>query len=254
MEGPLARLSQAKQSTSRLKTASTRKERRVAVIGSSLLRGTEGRAHQLDPTSREDCCLLGARVRDISGKLPDLIRPSDYYPLLLVQAGRDEVTEKSMRTMKKDFRGLARVVDGAGVQVVFSSVPSVARKDGKRIRKTHRINKWLRGRCKHKNLGFLFFFFDHGVIYLTSYKRQQLICMYVHGNSHRSRKNYAQFFPVGVFYQHLWSFTSACAMAVMKRWLTAGRQIQESVGKVWVPRGRHLTYRASQAGTEKGGL
>ena len=107
------------------------------------------------------CCLPGAWVRDISRKLPGLIRPSDYYPLLIIQAGRDEIAEKSLRSIKKDFRGLGRVVDGAGVQVVFSSVPSVAGKGTERIQKTHLLNKWLRGWCKHRNFGF----FDHGAIY-----------------------------------------------------------------------------------------
>jgi len=107
---------------------------------------------------------LGIFHRDISRKLPGLIRPSDYYPLLIVQAGSDEVTEKSLRTIKKDFRGPGRVVDGTGTQVAFSSIPSVAGKDTERIQKHHLIKKWLRGRCKQGNFGF---FFDHGAIYLA---------------------------------------------------------------------------------------
>ena len=95
----------------RLMTASTRKDRRVVVIDDSLLRGMEGPICRPDPTRREVCCLPGARVRDISSKLPGLIHPSDYYPLLILQAGRDEIAEKSLRSIKKDFRGLGRVVD-----------------------------------------------------------------------------------------------------------------------------------------------
>ena len=56
-------------------------------------------------------CLPGAQVRDISRKLPGLICPSDYYPFLIIQAGSDEIVEKSLRSIKKDFRGLGRVVD-----------------------------------------------------------------------------------------------------------------------------------------------
>ena len=121
--------------TPRLKTSSTQKDRRVVVIGDSLLRGS---------TLREVCCLPGAQVRDISRKLPGLICPSDYYPLLIVQAGSDEVAEKSLRTIKKDFRGLGWVVDGVGVQVVFSSILSVAGQDTEKYQKTHLINKWLK--------------------------------------------------------------------------------------------------------------
>lgn len=47
------------------------------------------------------------------------------------------------------------------MQLLFSSIPSVAGQDTERIKKTHLINKSLRGCCKHRNLGF----FDHGAIY-----------------------------------------------------------------------------------------
>lgn len=45
------------------------------VVGDSLLKGTEGPICQLDPTRREVCSLPGARVKDITRKLPDLVSP-----------------------------------------------------------------------------------------------------------------------------------------------------------------------------------
>ena len=102
-----------------MKIASSRKERRVIVIADSLLRGIEGLIFQPDPTHREVCCLPGAQVRDISRKLPSLNCPFDYYLLLMVQAGSDEVTDRNLRTIKNDFRGLGRLVDEAGIQVVI---------------------------------------------------------------------------------------------------------------------------------------
>ena len=112
---------------------------------SPLLRGTECPRCWPDPTRREVCCLPGAWVRDISRKLPGLICPSDYYPLLIIQASSDEVTDRSLRTIKNDFRGLGRVVDNAGIQVVFAGIPTVAGKDTETTRKTHLINTF----CKH---------------------------------------------------------------------------------------------------------
>ena len=94
-------------------------------------------------------------VRDILRKLPRLICPSDYYPLLIVQAGSDEDSEKSLRTIKRNFRALGQLVDGAGVQVVFSSVPSVAAKDTERSKRAHLINTQLRGWCNCRK--FVFF-------------------------------------------------------------------------------------------------
>ena len=130
-------VSKVRRSAPHLKIASSRKERRVIVIADSLLRGIEGPICQPDPSRREVCCLRGARVRDISRKLPSLIRPSNYYPSLIVQAGSDEVADRSLRSIKNDFR---RLVDGAGIQVLFACIPTVAGKDNAMTRKSHRIN------------------------------------------------------------------------------------------------------------------
>lgn len=159
--GAPMRLPQVKRSPRSLKTASTRKDRRVIVVGDSLLQGTEGPICRPDPTRREVCCLPGARVRDISKKISRLIHPSDYYPLLIIQAGSEEVGKQSLRSIKKDFRGMGRILEGAGVQVIFSSMPVVSGKDTGRIQKTHLLNRWLKSWCRHKNFGY----FDHGAIY-----------------------------------------------------------------------------------------
>lgn len=66
--------------------------------------------------------------------------PSDYYLLLIDQAGRDNIIERSLRAIKNDFRALGQLVHGAGVKIMFSSVPSVAIRDTERSRKTHDIN------------------------------------------------------------------------------------------------------------------
>jgi len=82
---------------------------------------------------------------DITKKLPDLIRSSDYYPLIIVQAGSNEAAERSLRAIRSVFRALGQLVDGARVQVVFSSVSSVVVRDTKKTRKIHLIKMWLRG-------------------------------------------------------------------------------------------------------------
>ena len=71
VKGPALRLSRVRRLTPHLKTASI-EERRVTVVGGSLLRGP---VCQPDPTHREVCCLPGARVRHISRKLLSLISP-----------------------------------------------------------------------------------------------------------------------------------------------------------------------------------
>ena len=75
-------------------------------MGGSLLKGTEGPIYRPDPTHREVCCLPGARVRDFAKKVKRLVRPTDYYPLLVFQAGSDEVATRSPKAIKGDFKDL----------------------------------------------------------------------------------------------------------------------------------------------------
>ena len=102
----MERAPKARQPTPRIATSFVKKERRVIVMGGSLLKGTEGPICRLDPTRREVCCLPGAGVRDIARKVTYLVWPTDYYPLLFFQAGNDEVARRSLRAIKRDFRAL----------------------------------------------------------------------------------------------------------------------------------------------------
>ena len=126
-----------------------------------LLRGTEALTHQPDSTCREVCCPPGALLRDITRTLPAPVHPSGCSPLLMGQAGSDAVTERSLRAMQRVFRALGWSVGRVGVQVEFSSVPSVAARDTERTGRTHLINAWLRGRCHGRNSVFS----DHGAVY-----------------------------------------------------------------------------------------
>jgi len=105
-EGTRTGLPRTRQSAACITSASTKEKRRVIATGDSLLKRTEGPICQSDPSNREVCCLPGAQVRDITRKLPGLVRSSDYYPLLDVQVGSDEVRDKSAREIKRDFRAL----------------------------------------------------------------------------------------------------------------------------------------------------
>ena len=63
---------------------------------------------------REVCCLPGAQVRDVARKLPGLVQPSDYYPLSVMQVGGDEITKRTPKAIKRDFRALGRQVEDQG--------------------------------------------------------------------------------------------------------------------------------------------
>ena len=127
-------------------TASVRKKRAV-IIGDSLLRGTEGPICCSDPSHREVCCLPGAWVRDVVRNITRLIKPSDYYPLLVFHVGNEEVGKRSSQVIKRDFRALGRLLKGSGTQVVFSSVLSVGDWDPHKRRRVDMLNKWLCELC-----------------------------------------------------------------------------------------------------------
>jgi len=86
----------------------------------------------------------------------------DYFLLHIVQVGSDEIAQRSLQTMKRGFRGLGRLVQGAGSQVIFCSIPSGAVRDMERTWKVQVMNNWLRGWCWGRNFGF----FGHGAVYL----------------------------------------------------------------------------------------
>ena len=130
------------------------------VIGDSLLKGTEHPISRLDPLLREVCCLPGARVKDMTRKLPTLVRPADYYALLIFQVGSGEVTTRSLRAIKRDFRALEQLFKGSGAEAVFSIAP-VAGNDEGGNRKSQQTNTCLQAWCHWWNFGV----FDHGLIY-----------------------------------------------------------------------------------------
>ena len=136
----------------------------VIVVGDSILRGIEGPICRPDPLHREVCCLPGAHVKDLTAKLPALVRPKDYYPLLVFQVGSDDITGRSPKAMKRDFRALGKLVKGLRAQTVFSSIPSVGGMDEKEYRRTQQMNLWLQDWCYRQGFGF----FNHGLVYMAS--------------------------------------------------------------------------------------
>ena len=155
MEDLPRRKPKARHSPPRLETASVRRERKVVVVGDALLRGMEGPICRPDLSHWEVCCLPGARIRDITRKLPKLVRSSDYFPLLTVQVGSDEIAQRSLQTVKN--------IQRAGAQVIFCSIPSGAVKDMEQAWKAQVMNNCPRGWCQGRNVSF----FDHAAIYST---------------------------------------------------------------------------------------
>lgn len=74
-------------------------------MGYSFLRGTEAPICHPDPLSREVCCMPGA-CKDEIERLPDPVRPMDFYPLLLFHIVISDMTVSNLKNIKWDYKEL----------------------------------------------------------------------------------------------------------------------------------------------------
>ena len=123
--------------------------------------GQKQRVCQRELPFSEVCCLLGTWVKYSNRKSPNLVHSSHFYLLLLCHVGANEVTVRSPRAIKREFKALARLLKASGIQVVFSSVLPVLGIDTKR--QIQLINTWLWGWCHNQKSGG----FDHEITCTT---------------------------------------------------------------------------------------
>ncbi|GAB0205522.1 hypothetical protein GRJ2_003017800 [Grus japonensis] len=131
-----------------------KKKRRVLVVGDPLLRGTKVPICQPDRESQEVCCLLGAKIQDVAERVPQLVKSTDYYPLLLFHVGMNDTASRNLGRIKEDYKALGVQDKNIGAQVLFSSILPVGGKGAARNRSIMHINSWLCGWCRHKGFGF----------------------------------------------------------------------------------------------------
>jgi len=71
-----------------------------------MLRGTEAPICRLDREARDVCCLLGAKVQDVAKRVPQLVKSTDHYPLLLFHTGTNDTASRNVGRIKEDFKAL----------------------------------------------------------------------------------------------------------------------------------------------------
>ena len=130
-------------------------------MGDSLLRGTEVPICWPDRESREVCCLPGAKVQDVAERVPQLVKSTDYYPLLLFHVGTNDTASRNLGRIKEDYKALGVQAKSIGAQVIFSSILPVRGKGVARNRHIMQINFWLCGWCCREGFGF----YDNGTFF-----------------------------------------------------------------------------------------
>ena len=133
-------------------------------MGDSLLRGSEVPICRPDRESREVCCLLGAKVRDVARGCHNLSRAQTT-----IHWYRDtnDTSGQNLGRIKEDYKALRVQVESIGVQVIFASILPVRGKGAARNRRLMQINFWLHGWCHCEGFGFYdnkIFFDDNSLL------------------------------------------------------------------------------------------
>lgn len=91
------------QQTSCIRTSATKKAWRVLDIGDFSLRSTEVPIFHPDNIKKEVFCLSGACIRDITKRLPGLVKSEGYHPFPLFHVRTTEAATRRLRNIKRDF-------------------------------------------------------------------------------------------------------------------------------------------------------
>jgi len=93
-------------------------------------------------------------VRAVARIITRLVKPSDYYPLLVFHTDNEELGKISTQVIKRDCRALGRLLKRSGAQVVFSSVLSVGDWDPHKRKRVDMLNDWLCEWCRAQGFGY----------------------------------------------------------------------------------------------------
>lgn len=96
-------------------TNDVKRRQSVIVIVDSLLRGNEVHTCCLDNFSREVFRLPETCIWNIKKGILAMIKPDDYYPLLVFQSELHNTTTRKLKIIKKkDFVSLGKMLKNAG--------------------------------------------------------------------------------------------------------------------------------------------
>ena len=86
-------------------------------------------------------------------RIPQLLRPTDHYPMLIIQVGTKDTARSTPSQVMRCYRELGAGLRGLGAQVVFSSILPVSGYGLRRERRIHAVNQRLRRWCYQEGFG-----------------------------------------------------------------------------------------------------
>lgn len=128
---------------------------RAIVIGDSIVRGIDRRFCGRKRDSRRVCCLPGARVKDVSERLQDILEWEGEQPVVVVHIGTNDIGKKRDEVLQGEFRELGDKLKSRTSKVIISGLLPVPRASQSRNRRIFQMNTWLEKWCKGEGFKFL---------------------------------------------------------------------------------------------------
>ncbi|XP_059499497.1 uncharacterized protein LOC132207556 [Stegostoma tigrinum] len=129
--------------------------RKVLVVGDSIVRGIDRRFCGQDRDSRKVCCLPGARVRDVSDRVYKVLKGEGEQPEIVLHIGTNDIARNRFEDIKSDFRELGWKLQSRTNRVVFSGLLPVPRDSEVRNRERAQLNTWLRSWCRREGFRYV---------------------------------------------------------------------------------------------------
>jgi len=91
----------------------------------------------------------------VAERVPQLVKSTDYYLLLLFHVGTNDTASQKVGRIKEDFKALGVKAKSFDAQVIFSSILPVGGRRSARNWSIMDINSWLCGWCTMRVLVFM---------------------------------------------------------------------------------------------------
>uniref|UniRef100_UPI00398EB7F6 uncharacterized protein n=1 Tax=Pristiophorus japonicus TaxID=55135 RepID=UPI00398EB7F6 len=132
-----------------------KKSGRAIVIGDSMVRGIDRRFCGRNRDSRMVCCLPGARVKDVSERVQDILKWEGEQPVVVVHIGTNDIGKKRDEVLRNEFKELGAKLKSRTSKVVISGLLPVPRDSQSRNRRIAQMNTWLEQWCSREGFKFL---------------------------------------------------------------------------------------------------
>lgn len=112
----------------------------ILVVGNSMLKGTEDPHWQ--PDRKSAASQEPTKVQNITKRGPQLVKNTDYYPLLLLYVDMNDSGSWNTGRIREDYKALGAQVKNTGAQIIiFLILPAGGKKEARNRHIMHIISQ-----------------------------------------------------------------------------------------------------------------